>query len=94
MEYIRDVNFTVKTGEKIFFDASGDPIAKYDLVNWQPAEDGSLQFKLVGAYDSSLPSEKLLQVDQENMRWTENTRQVSRNKSQGKMKCLKHIKNE
>ncbi|XP_056622836.1 extracellular calcium-sensing receptor-like [Triplophysa dalaica] len=76
LEYIRDVNFTVKTGEKIFFDASGDPVAKYDLVIWQPAEDGSLQFKLVGVYDSSLPSEKLLQVDQENMVWAENSRQV------------------
>ncbi|XP_057183583.1 extracellular calcium-sensing receptor-like [Triplophysa rosa] len=76
LEYIRDVKFTVKTGEKIFFDASGDPGAKYDLVNWQPAEDGSLQFKLVGVYDSSLPSETLLQVDQENMVWAENSRQV------------------
>ncbi|KAI7790173.1 putative extracellular calcium-sensing receptor [Triplophysa rosa] len=76
LKYIRDVNFTVKTGENIFFDASGDPVAKYDLVNWQPAEDGSLQFKLVGVYDSSLPSETLLQVDQENMVWAENSRQV------------------
>ncbi|KAA0714823.1 Extracellular calcium-sensing receptor [Triplophysa tibetana] len=76
LEYIKDVNFTVKTGEKIFFDASGDPVAKYDLVNWQPAEDGSLQFKLVGVYDSSLPSEKLLQVDQEKILWAENSRQV------------------
>ncbi|KAI7790185.1 putative olfactory receptor C family [Triplophysa rosa] len=76
LEYIRDVNFTVKTGENIFFDASGDPVAKYDLVNWQPAEDGSLQFKLVGVYDSSLPSETLLQVDQENMVWAENSNQV------------------
>ncbi|KAA0714824.1 Vomeronasal type-2 receptor 1 [Triplophysa tibetana] len=75
LEYIKDVNFTVKTGEKIFF-LRGDPVAKYDLVNWQPAEDGSLQFKLVGVYDSSLSSEKLLQVDQENMVWTENSRQV------------------
>ncbi|KAA0714822.1 Extracellular calcium-sensing receptor [Triplophysa tibetana] len=70
LEYIKDVIFTVKTGETFFFDASGDPVAKYDLVNWQPAEDGSLHFKLVGVYDSSLPSEKL-QVNQENMVWTE-----------------------
>ncbi|XP_057183584.1 extracellular calcium-sensing receptor-like [Triplophysa rosa] len=75
LEYIKDVSFTVKTGENLFFDASGDPVAKYDLVNWQPAEDGSLQFKLVGVYDSSLPSETLLQVDQENMVWAENSRQ-------------------
>ncbi|XP_051725957.1 extracellular calcium-sensing receptor-like [Ctenopharyngodon idella] len=69
LEYMKDVSFIVKTGEKIFFDASGDPVARYDLVNWQPAEDGSLQFKHVGVYDSSLPLEKRLQVNQEHVLW-------------------------
>ncbi|XP_016114001.1 extracellular calcium-sensing receptor-like [Sinocyclocheilus grahami] len=69
-QYMRDVSFTMKTGENIFFDVSGDPVARYDLVNWQPAEDGSLQFKHVGFYDSSLPSEQRLQFNQEQMLWT------------------------
>uniref|UniRef100_A0A8C1RKR2 G-protein coupled receptors family 3 profile domain-containing protein n=1 Tax=Cyprinus carpio TaxID=7962 RepID=A0A8C1RKR2_CYPCA len=56
LEYIRGVQFTIKTGEEISFDASGDPVARYDLVNWQPVQDGSLQFKNVGFYDSSLTS--------------------------------------
>uniref|UniRef100_A0A673ME23 Extracellular calcium-sensing receptor-like n=1 Tax=Sinocyclocheilus rhinocerous TaxID=307959 RepID=A0A673ME23_9TELE len=64
-----DVSFTMKTGENILFDVSGDPVARYDLVNWQPAEDGSLQFKHVGFYDSSLPSEQRLQFNQEQMLW-------------------------
>ncbi|XP_055030605.2 extracellular calcium-sensing receptor [Misgurnus anguillicaudatus] len=76
LEYIKYVNFTAKTGEKIFFDASGDPVAKYDLINWQPAKDGSMQYKLVGAYDSSLPPEQLLQINQEQMVWAENSRQL------------------
>ncbi|KAF4101543.1 hypothetical protein G5714_017975 [Onychostoma macrolepis] len=62
-------------GEKIFFDASGDPIARYDLVNWQPAGDGNIQFKHVGFYDSSLSSEECLQVNQEHMLWTGNSGQ-------------------
>uniref|UniRef100_A0A672PYT1 Extracellular calcium-sensing receptor-like n=1 Tax=Sinocyclocheilus grahami TaxID=75366 RepID=A0A672PYT1_SINGR len=74
--YMRDVRFTVKTGEDIFFDASGDPVARYDLVNWQPAGNGGLQFKNVGVYDSSLPSEKHLQVNQENVLWPGNSGQL------------------
>ncbi len=73
---MRDVRFTVKTGEEIFFDESGDPVARYDLVNWQPAKDGSLQFEHVGLYDSSLPSQQRLQVNQENILWVEKNGQV------------------
>ncbi|XP_052438191.1 extracellular calcium-sensing receptor [Carassius gibelio] len=69
LQYMRDVSFTMKTGENIFFDASGDPVAIYDLVNWQPAEDGRLQFENVGVYDSSLPLEQRLQVNQEHILW-------------------------
>ncbi|XP_048027281.1 extracellular calcium-sensing receptor-like [Megalobrama amblycephala] len=76
LEYMKDVSFTVKTGEKIFFDASGDPVARYDLVNWQPAEDGRLQFKHVGVYDSSMPLEKRLQVNQEHVLWAGNSGQL------------------
>ncbi|XP_067275952.1 extracellular calcium-sensing receptor-like [Pseudorasbora parva] len=76
LEYMRNVRFKVKTGEEIFFDASGDPVARYDLVNWQPAEDGSLQFKHVGVYDSSLPSEQRLQVNQELVLWAGNSGQL------------------
>ncbi|XP_016095975.1 extracellular calcium-sensing receptor-like [Sinocyclocheilus grahami] len=76
LKYMRDVRFTVKTGEEIFFDVSGDPVARYDLVNWQPADDGSLQFKHVGVYDSSLHSEQHLQINQEHMLWTGNSEQL------------------
>ncbi|XP_051727341.1 extracellular calcium-sensing receptor-like [Ctenopharyngodon idella] len=78
LEYMRDVRFTVKTGEEIFFDANGDPVARYDLVNWQPAEDGSLQFRHVGSFESSLPSEQYqhLQVNKEHMLWAGNSGQL------------------
>ncbi|XP_043072471.1 extracellular calcium-sensing receptor-like [Puntigrus tetrazona] len=76
LKYMRDVRFTVKTGEEIFFDESGDPVARYDLVNWQYAEDGSMQFEQVGLYDSSLPSQQRLQVNQEHILWVENSVQL------------------
>uniref|UniRef100_A0A671SHU5 Extracellular calcium-sensing receptor-like n=1 Tax=Sinocyclocheilus anshuiensis TaxID=1608454 RepID=A0A671SHU5_9TELE len=76
LEYIGVVKFTIKTGEEIFFDASGDPVARYDLVNWQPVQDGSLQFKNVGFYDSSLPSEQHLQVNQEHVLWAGDSGQL------------------
>ncbi|CAM4579133.1 unnamed protein product [Leuciscus chuanchicus] len=75
LEYMRNVRFTVKTGEEIFFDGSGDPVARYDLVNWQPAGNGGLQFKHVGVYDSSLASEQRLQVNQEHVLWAGNSGQ-------------------
>uniref|UniRef100_A0AAY4DSA0 G-protein coupled receptors family 3 profile domain-containing protein n=1 Tax=Denticeps clupeoides TaxID=299321 RepID=A0AAY4DSA0_9TELE len=40
--------------EKIYFDENGDPAARYELVNWQPGEDGTLHFQPVGVYDTSL----------------------------------------
>uniref|UniRef100_A0A673NEX7 Extracellular calcium-sensing receptor-like n=1 Tax=Sinocyclocheilus rhinocerous TaxID=307959 RepID=A0A673NEX7_9TELE len=76
LAYMRDVRFTVKTGEEIFFDASGDPVARYDLVNWQPAGNVGLQFEHVGVYDSSLSSEQRLRVNQERVLWARNTGQL------------------
>uniref|UniRef100_A0A671PX82 Extracellular calcium-sensing receptor-like n=1 Tax=Sinocyclocheilus anshuiensis TaxID=1608454 RepID=A0A671PX82_9TELE len=62
--------------EEIFFDASGDPVARYDLVNWQPAGNVGLQFEHVGVYDSSLSSEQRLRVNQERVLWARNTGQL------------------
>ncbi|XP_030648693.1 extracellular calcium-sensing receptor-like [Chanos chanos] len=76
LEYIKEINFTTKTGEQIFFDASGDPVARYDLVNWQRAEDGTLWFKRVGIYDSSQPPEKRFILSHGLMIWAGGQNQV------------------
>ncbi|XP_051948597.1 extracellular calcium-sensing receptor-like [Xyrauchen texanus] len=39
----------------VSFDANGDPVAIYELVNWQPQKDGSIKFVTVGLYDASQP---------------------------------------
>ncbi|KAJ8410727.1 hypothetical protein AAFF_G00186840 [Aldrovandia affinis] len=69
LKYLRNVNFTANTGEQISFDANGDPVARYELVNWELADRGVLQFKTVGHYDASLPPDSRFIVNQGNMVW-------------------------
>ncbi|XP_061073584.1 extracellular calcium-sensing receptor-like [Conger conger] len=53
---LKKVNFTLGTGENISFDSNGDPIARYEVVNWQLGPDGAVEFRVVGYYDASSPS--------------------------------------
>jgi len=48
------VNFS-RNGYHVSFDANGDPVAFYELINWQKNENGGLEFVTVGHYDESLP---------------------------------------
>ncbi|KAM4627566.1 LOW QUALITY PROTEIN: extracellular calcium-sensing receptor-like [Polymixia lowei] len=52
LHYMKRVTFST-LGEKVIFDQNGDPIASYDLMNWQRGHDGSLQLVKVGFYDAS-----------------------------------------
>ncbi|XP_022535523.2 extracellular calcium-sensing receptor-like [Astyanax mexicanus] len=51
---LKRVNFT-KNGFPVSFDSKGDPVAVYELINWQFKKDGALDFMTVGLYDSSKP---------------------------------------
>uniref|UniRef100_A0A3Q0RW87 Olfactory receptor C family, x1 n=1 Tax=Amphilophus citrinellus TaxID=61819 RepID=A0A3Q0RW87_AMPCI len=55
IHYMKHANFSA-LGEKVNFYQNGDPIAYYDLMNWQMAPDGSLNLVKVGFYDASLPA--------------------------------------
>ncbi|KAL3991804.1 olfactory receptor [Sarotherodon galilaeus] len=59
IHYMKRANFSA-LGEKVNFDQNGDPIAYYDLMNWQRAPDGSLNLVKVGFYDASLPGHSLV----------------------------------
>uniref|UniRef100_A0A673X043 Olfactory receptor C family, h1 n=1 Tax=Salmo trutta TaxID=8032 RepID=A0A673X043_SALTR len=54
--YLRDVNFPMKSGERVSFDENGDPTAIYELVNWQRDQAGETVFVTVGNYNASLPN--------------------------------------
>uniref|UniRef100_A0A3B4ECQ5 G-protein coupled receptors family 3 profile domain-containing protein n=1 Tax=Pygocentrus nattereri TaxID=42514 RepID=A0A3B4ECQ5_PYGNA len=55
LNQLKRVNFTTKNGFQVSFDSSGDPMAVYDLINWQFKENGGLGFMTVGQYDPSKP---------------------------------------
>ncbi|XP_041734936.2 taste receptor type 1 member 2-like [Coregonus clupeaformis] len=52
LERLRRVNFS-RNGYQVSFDANGDPVATYELVNWQIGESGKMKFVTVGRYDAS-----------------------------------------
>ncbi|XP_057204195.1 extracellular calcium-sensing receptor-like [Triplophysa rosa] len=69
VEALKKVNFTVKFGERVWFDSTGAAIANYEVVNWQQDSDGSFQFKAVGYYDASLPPDQRFVLNTENIIW-------------------------
>nr|XP_021328978.1 extracellular calcium-sensing receptor isoform X1 [Danio rerio] len=66
--YMKQANFTI-LGEEVRFDENGDPIASYDLMNWQRGSDSSLQLVRVGFYDASLEDDKDLVVEESVIMW-------------------------
>lgn len=49
------MNFTTKEGERVYFDSNGDSPARYELVNLQMTNKGTMEGATVGIYDASLP---------------------------------------
>uniref|UniRef100_A0A3B4CDR0 G-protein coupled receptors family 3 profile domain-containing protein n=1 Tax=Pygocentrus nattereri TaxID=42514 RepID=A0A3B4CDR0_PYGNA len=54
LEHLKRVRFKTKDGEEVYFDKNGDPLAKYEIINWQTVEDHH-EFVTVGFYDFSFP---------------------------------------
>ncbi|XP_042269353.1 extracellular calcium-sensing receptor-like [Thunnus maccoyii] len=69
VKYLQGVNFTLQSGESIHFDENGDPVATYELVNWQKNQAGNTVFVAVGSYDASLPKEKQFTMSKINITW-------------------------
>ncbi|XP_066540649.1 extracellular calcium-sensing receptor-like isoform X2 [Hoplias malabaricus] len=55
LHQLKRVNFTTTNGYQVTFDTNGDPVAIYELINWQVQKGGALDFVTVGHYDSSKP---------------------------------------
>ncbi|XP_067364672.1 extracellular calcium-sensing receptor-like [Channa argus] len=71
---LKKVNFS-QNGYHVSFDANGDPVATYELVNWQKGKSGSLEFVTVGYYDASLPDGQEFHIYKD-MTWMEERTQV------------------
>ncbi|XP_064158433.1 extracellular calcium-sensing receptor-like [Anguilla rostrata] len=74
MEHLRKVNFS-RNGYKVSFDTNGDPVATYELVNWQVMRDGNMEFVTVGHYDASAPDGQVL-IMNKNITWAGDQLQV------------------
>ncbi|XP_051727355.1 extracellular calcium-sensing receptor-like [Ctenopharyngodon idella] len=69
VEALKNVNFTVKFGDRVWFDSTGATIAQYELVNWQQDSDGAIKFTPVGYYDASLPPDQRFVLNTDNIIW-------------------------
>ncbi|XP_077050161.1 extracellular calcium-sensing receptor-like [Siphateles boraxobius] len=66
---LQSVNFTMASGQTVYFDQNGDPMARYELINWQKNGAGETKFITVGHYDAALPSEQQFVMNSINIIW-------------------------
>uniref|UniRef100_A0A3Q3SB03 Extracellular calcium-sensing receptor-like n=1 Tax=Mastacembelus armatus TaxID=205130 RepID=A0A3Q3SB03_9TELE len=76
LQEIKTINFKTKEGDEVYFNQNGDPAAKYEIINWQPTENGIVDFVTVGLYDTSLSADKQLKVQNNSLVWAQNSKQV------------------
>ncbi|TDH14811.1 hypothetical protein EPR50_G00024800 [Perca flavescens] len=76
---LKKVNFS-RNGYDVSFDANGDPVARYELVNWQKSESGSIEMVTVGQYDASLPVGQKFRINR-NLTWVDGGTQVRSTKA-------------
>uniref|UniRef100_A0A3B3WHX4 G-protein coupled receptors family 3 profile domain-containing protein n=1 Tax=Poecilia mexicana TaxID=48701 RepID=A0A3B3WHX4_9TELE len=69
-------NVWTKEGEEVYFNENGDPAAKYEVINWQPRENGIVDFITVGVYDASLPFDEQLKLQNRSILWSQGSNQV------------------
>lgn len=77
VKYLQVVNFTLSSGERVHFDGNGDPVAMYELVNWQRNQAGDTVFVAVGSYNASLPKGKQFIMNEKNTTWADESPKVS-----------------
>ncbi|XP_054598206.1 extracellular calcium-sensing receptor-like [Nothobranchius furzeri] len=58
----------LQNGYPVSFDANRDPVAFYELVNWQKSESGVIELATVGYYDASLPKGQEFHISR-NITW-------------------------
>ncbi|KAG2465340.1 CASR protein, partial [Polypterus senegalus] len=76
LHYLKEVNFSNHLGERVTFNENGDAMAIYDIVNWQPSNDGKIQIKTVGLFDETVKEANQVSLAEEEMFWNFESRKV------------------
>lgn len=74
LHYLKHIHFTNDFGEETKFDGNGDPVAMYDLINWQLIGNGEVWYATVGRFDETMQPK--LVIEEKNIIWNGNQRQV------------------
>uniref|UniRef100_A0A3B5QJV1 Extracellular calcium-sensing receptor-like n=1 Tax=Xiphophorus maculatus TaxID=8083 RepID=A0A3B5QJV1_XIPMA len=73
LQQIKEIYFKTKEGDEVYFNANGDPAAKYEIINWQRRDNGPVEFAVVGLYDASLAGDRQMDVQIESIIWAQNS---------------------
>lgn len=71
------MNFTTGFGDHVSFDKNGDPLAIYDVMNWQPNPDGSIGVHTVGVVDEAAQTDHVLTLNEDALYWNFDTKKVN-----------------
>ncbi|KAG9348141.1 hypothetical protein JZ751_001876 [Albula glossodonta] len=69
LHYLKQAEFTNEFGEEMKFDKNGDPVAMYDLMNWQVTAEGRVEFVTVGRFDGTLSLSRKLEIKEKAIIW-------------------------
>ncbi|KAM9316516.1 extracellular calcium-sensing receptor-like [Gastrophryne carolinensis] len=69
VQALKRTSFADQNGKQFYFDQNGDPVPKYDVLNWQIGKDGILQYKKVGSYIGSTIGGHKLVIDEPETLW-------------------------
>ncbi|KAG7495475.1 extracellular calcium-sensing receptor-like [Solea senegalensis] len=66
--YLQEVNFQI-AGEEVDFDAKGDSVPYYDIINWQRGPAGNTEFVNVGLFDGTKAVGEELLIQEDGIMW-------------------------
>ncbi|XP_043914046.1 extracellular calcium-sensing receptor-like [Protopterus annectens] len=70
LHYIKNVHFSTKNGDELFFDASGDPPPFADLLNLNILSDGTNTYHVVGNASSHSSQQFIIYVNTTAIMWS------------------------
>ncbi|XP_078524842.1 extracellular calcium-sensing receptor-like [Lissotriton helveticus] len=76
LQYIKSISFQTNDGARQYFDASGNPPAQYDVINWQLDAEGLLQRTIVGSYGPATTLNQTLVIEVDALQWPSGDNQI------------------